>query len=66
MPKKKPNGYITAGVNFDPDVLRYLDKLSAEEDRPRSYIVNKIIRDYAKRSNEGVLPGLLNNENPAM
>ncbi len=60
MPRKKPNGYITSGVNFEPDVLAYLDKLCEVEDRSRSHIVNKIIKEYAERHRKEVLPGFEN------
>jgi len=58
MPKKKTRDYITAGVNFDVDVMQYLELLAKEEDRPRSHLVNRIVREHAKRRNAGVLPGL--------
>lgn len=60
MPRKKPNGYITSGVNFEPDVLAYLEKLCEADDRSRSHIVNMIIKDYAARHKEDVLPGFEN------
>ena len=57
MPRKKLSGYITSGVNFEPDVLAYLEKLCEAEDRSRSHIVNKIIKEYAERHRKEVLPG---------
>ena len=60
MPRKKPNGYITSGVNFEPEVLAYLEKLCEEDDRTRSYVVNKIIKDHAARNKEDILPGFEN------
>lgn len=57
MPRKKPNGYITSGVNFEPDVLSYLEKLCEEEDRSRSHIINMIIKEYADTHRKEVLPG---------
>ena len=36
-----------AGVAFDPDVLEYLRRLCAEQQRDRSFIINAIIRHHA-------------------
>ncbi len=51
MPRKKPYTPKPAGVNFHPRVLEYLDQLCEEEVCDRSYLVNKIIRQYA--ANQG-------------
>jgi hypothetical protein len=42
IPTKK-----AAGVAFDPDVLEYLRRLCAEQQRDRSFIINAIIRHHA-------------------
>ena len=31
------------------EVVEFLDGLATEEERPRSYIINRIIREYAER-----------------
>ena len=60
MPRKKPSGYTTAGVNLEPDVMAYLTQICEEEDRTRSYMVNKIIREHIKRTGfQAPIPGLL-------
>lgn len=40
---------IAAGVAFDPDVLEFLRHLCAEFRRDRSFVINAIIRDYARQ-----------------
>ena len=39
---------ISAGVVFESDVLRFIDRLANEQQRPRSFIINLIIRQYAR------------------
>jgi len=40
---------IAAGVAFDPEVLKFLRRLCAEFQRDRSFVINAIIRDYARQ-----------------
>ena len=40
---------IAAGVAFDPDVLEFLSRLCTEFKRDRSFVINAIVRDYAKQ-----------------
>ena len=40
---------IAAGVAFDPDVLEFLTHLCTEFHRDRSFVINAIVRDYAKQ-----------------
>lgn len=35
------------GVSLDVEVLKYLDRLAEEDDRDRSYIINRIVREHA-------------------
>lgn len=43
-----------AGVAFDQDVLEYLRRLCEEFQRDRSFIINAIVREHAKRNLERV------------
>lgn len=48
----------SAGVVFEPDVLVYLNELIASSQYTRSFIVNQIIREFArtKSAPEGEAP----------
>lgn len=39
---------VSAGVMFESDVLAYIDHLAFTQQRNRSFIVNSIIRYYAR------------------
>lgn len=47
--KTKPK----SSVAFEPEVYEYLADLQEKFDRDRSWLINAIVRDYARRSNEG-------------
>jgi predicted transcriptional regulator len=38
----------SAGVKFESDVLAFIDQLAREQQRSRSFIINAILRWYAK------------------
>jgi len=40
---------IKASVSFQPDVIEYLDRLAKEMDRDRSWLINRIVREHARR-----------------
>ena len=40
---------IAAGVAFDPEVLEFLGRVCTEFQRDRSFVINAIIRDYARQ-----------------
>lgn len=42
-----------ASVVFEPDVVEYLESLQEGLDRDRSWIINALVRDYARRVREG-------------
>ena len=48
--KKKINTKISAGVVLDSDVMEYLDELGEQEERSRSWLINKIVREHAENS----------------
>jgi hypothetical protein len=35
------------GVSLDIEVMKYLDNLAQSDDRDRSYVINRIVREYA-------------------
>ncbi len=39
---------MTTGVSLDVEVLRYLDEVANSDDRDRSYVINRIVREWAK------------------
>jgi metal-responsive CopG/Arc/MetJ family transcriptional regulator len=43
---------IPAGVMFESDVLAYVDLLAAEHRRSRSFIINVIVRTYAREQEQ--------------
>ncbi len=43
---------ISAGVRFESDVLAFVDRVAAEQQRTRSYVINAMIRWYAKQLHE--------------
>ena len=40
---------VSAGVKFESDVLLMLDRMAVEHQRSRSFIINAIIRWYARQ-----------------
>jgi predicted transcriptional regulator len=46
LPAKTPK--TQAGVSLDIDVMNYLDEIADSEDRDRSYVINRIIREWAE------------------
>lgn len=47
---------VSAGVKFESDVLRFVDLLAAEHQRNRSFIINQIVRAYARMLQQQKLP----------
>ena len=47
--KSKPK----SSVAFEPDVYEYLAELQERFDRDRSWLINAIVRDYARRAGDG-------------
>ncbi len=39
----------TAGVSFDEQILDFLDQLARETGLSRSIVINRIIKEYARR-----------------
>ena len=36
------------GVSLDVEVMKYLDHVANSDDRDRSYVINRIVREWAK------------------
>ena len=51
----KPIKRVSAGVMFESDVLSFIDQLATTQQRNRSFIVNSIIRYYA-RMTQSLMP----------
>ena len=54
--KKYPDGYVTTGVVFEPEVMAFIKRLAREEERNQSTVINRIIRDFAQRQGELLQP----------
>lgn len=39
---------FTTGVSLEVNVMRYLDEIANSDDRDRSYIINRIVREWAQ------------------
>ena len=42
----------SAGVQFESDVLAFIDQITREQQRSRSFIINSILRWYARHLEE--------------
>ncbi len=40
---------VQTGVTLDRPVIEYLDQIAKEEERTRSMVINRIVKDHAKR-----------------
>ena len=47
----------SAGVVFESDVLKFIDQLASTQQRNRSFIINHIIRYYARMEQQKLNPG---------
>lgn len=62
MPGKKSSRITRpTGVALEPPVIEYLDDIARREHRDRSYIINIIVREHAKKNGKNI-PG---SERPA-
>ena len=39
---------LTTGVSLEVNVMRYLDEIANSDDRDRSYVINRIVREWAQ------------------
>ena len=50
MPRRaSTKRFRNAGVRLEEPVIRFLDALAAEEERHRSWLINRIVREYAEK-----------------
>lgn len=50
MPRRaSTKRFRNAGVRLEESVMSFLDKLAAEEERHRSWLINRIVREYAEK-----------------
>jgi hypothetical protein len=47
---------FTTGVSLEVDVLRYLDAIANSDDRDRSYVINRIVREWAESKGTPIPP----------
>lgn len=56
MAKKKQ-----IAATLDEDVLTYLERLAAQEERSRSQLINRIIKDHAAKNGAPLSPRFMDN-----
>jgi predicted transcriptional regulator len=64
-PRKLGEEKVPTSVNFDPAVIDYLDRICTSEERSRSYVVNRIIKEHAERQGIALAAGSAENRSEA-
>ena len=64
MPRRLKKRIRATGVTLEEPVVDYLDKLADREERNRSYLINRIVREHAKL-NGTPLPSAAEDPEPA-
>ncbi len=54
-----------AGVTFEPGVLEYLEYLRGTEERSRSWLINRMVKDHAARAGLDIATFVESNVQPA-
>lgn len=50
MPRRASSKrFRNAGVRLEEPVISYLDKVAVEQERHRSWVINRIVREYAEQ-----------------
>jgi len=62
-PSSSKRRKIVTTVNFDPEIIAYLQQLQREFDRDRSYILNAMVEEYRRRR---AVPGSMTVSSAAM
>lgn len=57
MSIRKRRSTRSTGVTLELVVLDYLRELAEKDDRDRSYCINEIVREHAKRNGRTLAPG---------
>ena len=50
MPRKNSIEMKATGITLELPVVEYLDSIADEENRPRSYIINRIVKEHAQQN----------------
>lgn len=59
MPRKaSTKKFKNTGVRLEEPVIIFLDALAVEEERHRSFLINRIVREYAQRQGRLIPPEL--------
>jgi hypothetical protein len=56
--KASTKKYKNTGVRLEEPVMIYLDALAIEEERHRSFLINRIVREYAQLKGKPIPPSL--------
>jgi metal-responsive CopG/Arc/MetJ family transcriptional regulator len=51
---------FTTGVSLEVNVMRYLDEVANSDDRDRSYVINRIVREWAQAKGTPIPPSTKN------
>jgi metal-responsive CopG/Arc/MetJ family transcriptional regulator len=51
---------FTTGVSLEVNVMRYLDEIANSDDRDRSYVINRIVREWAQAKGTPIPPSTKN------
>ena len=54
--RASPKRFINTGVRLEEPVIGFLDELAAKEERHRSYLINRIVREYAESRGTPIPP----------
>jgi hypothetical protein len=50
--------FKNTGVRLEEPVIGFLDELAAKEERHRSYLINRIVREYAESRGTPIPPAV--------
>lgn len=45
---------LATSVTFDPEVIDYLDTVADQEERTRSQVINRIVKDHALQNGKPI------------
>ena len=54
--RASPKRFKNTGVRLEEPVIGFLDELAAKEERHRSYLINRIVREYAESRGTPIPP----------
>jgi len=47
---------ISTSVTLDAEIIKYLDSVAKREERTRSQVITRIVREHAERNGQRILP----------